>query len=76
MIRRFAALLLWCVCSRSWTMTGNQNQKSSIFVNGLPYTILDSTRSKCFSVIAPHNQIITIQYEAPGTFHVCGLADF
>lgn len=75
MIRRFAALLLWCVCSRSWTMTGNQNQKNSIFVNGLPYTILDSTRSKCFSVIAPHNQIITIQYEAPDLIIAEGMTD-
>jgi hypothetical protein len=28
--------------------------------------ILSSTRSKCFSVIAPHGQTITIEYDAPG----------
>ena len=50
------------------TGDGNQNNNSNtIFVHGLPYMILDSTRSKCFSVIAPHNQIIFVQYEAPGT---------
>lgn len=27
--------------------------------------ILSSTRSKCFSVIAPHDQIIMVEYEAP-----------
>lgn len=27
--------------------------------------ILDSTRSKCLTVIAPHNQIITVKYHAP-----------
>jgi len=34
-------------------------------VCGLPYIILSSTRSKCFSVIAPHKQTITIEYDAP-----------
>lgn len=34
-------------------------------VNGYPYLILSSTRSKCFSVIAPHQQTITIDYDAP-----------
>ena len=57
-------------------MTGDHNQMNSIFVDATPYTILDSTRSKCFSVIAPHNQIISIQYEAPGTFEVFDLALF
>jgi len=42
-------------------MQVNQN----IFVNGHPYIILSSTRSKCFSVIAPHDQVITIEYDAP-----------
>jgi len=48
------------------TGDGNQSNKSnSIFVHGLPYMILDSTRSKCYSVIAPHNQIIKVEFEAP-----------
>lgn len=34
-------------------------------VKGFPYLILSSTRSKCFSVIAPHQQTITIDYDAP-----------
>jgi len=37
--------------------------------------ILDSTRSKCFSVIAPHNQIIKIQYEAPDLVIMEGMTE-
>lgn len=36
-----------------------------IYVQSLPYFILTSTRSKCFSVIAPQGQSITISYHAP-----------
>lgn len=36
-----------------------------ISVHSLPYFILTSTRSKCFSVIAPQGQAITISYHAP-----------
>jgi len=38
---------------------------NGIAVYGLPYNLLSSTRSKCFSVIAPHKQTITIDYGAP-----------
>lgn len=65
MIRRFALLYLWYCCSRSWTTTGNSNNKNNGFVYGRPYTLLSSTRSKCFSVIAPRGQVITIEYDAP-----------
>jgi len=58
------------------TGDGNQNNNSNtIFVHGLPYMILDSTRSKCFSVIAPHNQIIFVQYEAPDLVVGEGMAE-
>jgi len=63
MIRRFALLFLWYFCSPSWTSTGNRNQ--SIFVYGRPYIILSSTRSKCFSIIAPRHQIVTFEFDAP-----------
>jgi len=47
-------------------MTGNGgNQNNNIFVYGKPYTILSSTRSKCFSVMAPHDQVLKIEYDAP-----------
>jgi len=38
---------------------------NGVAVYGRPYIILSSTRSKCFSVIAPHKQTITIEYGAP-----------
>jgi hypothetical protein len=37
-------------------------------VQGHPYMILTSTRSKCLSVLAPQGQTITIQYDAPGEY--------
>lgn len=50
-------------------MTGNGgNQNNNIFVYGKPYMILSSTRSKCFSVMAPHDQVLKIEYDAPGKF--------
>ena len=52
---RFASLYLWYIL-----------YNGVIGVYGLPYMILSSTRSKCFSVIAPHGQTITIEYDAPG----------
>lgn len=63
MNQRLALSFLWCFCFHSWTMTDNGYQ--NIFVHGKPYIILTSTRSKCYSVIAPRSQIITIEYEAP-----------
>lgn len=37
-------------------------------VQGLPYWILTSTRSKCMSVVAPKGQTITVKYDAPGEY--------
>lgn len=51
---RFTSLYLWYIL-----------YNGVIGVYGLPYMILSSTRSKCFSVIAPHGQTITIEYDAP-----------
>lgn len=34
-------------------------------MHGRPYILLTNTRSKCFSVIAPHDQVITVEYHAP-----------
>ena len=65
MIRRLALLFLWYQCSPLWTMTGNRNHKN-VFVYGKPYMILSSTRAKCFSIIAPHDQVISVTYDAPG----------
>mmetsp|Transcript_19008 Transcript_19008/g.39052 ORF Transcript_19008/g.39052 Transcript_19008/m.39052 type:complete len:325 (-) Transcript_19008:252-1226(-) len=64
MIRRLALLFLWYQCSPLWTMTGNRNHKN-VFVYGKPYMILSSTRAKCFSIIAPHDQVISVTYDAP-----------
>jgi len=36
-----------------------------VAVQSAPYFILTSTRSKCFSVVAPQGQSITISYHAP-----------
>lgn len=57
-------LFLWYQCSPLWTMTGNRNHKN-VFVYGKPYMILSSTRAKCFSIIAPHDQVISVTYDAP-----------
>lgn len=63
-LRRFALLFLWHCCYRTLTDTGNQNN-NNVFVHAAPYIILSTTRSKCFSVIAPHDQVISIDYHAP-----------
>eukprot|EP00536_Pseudo-nitzschia_multiseries_P000118 jgi/Psemu1/321464/estExt_fgenesh1_pg.C_20091 len=65
MIRQFAVLFLWYCCSHSRSMSGNQVNRHTIFAQAHPYMILSNTRSKCFSVIAPHDQVISIEYDAP-----------
>lgn len=34
-------------------------------LHSLPYMLISSTRSKCFSVVAPNSQTISIDYDAP-----------